>query len=365
MRSRSGITGAWLGLELRRRRRSLAALALLVAVASGVVLAAVTGARRGESAMSRLAAGSRVTTAIVAPNQPGFDWDRVRAFPEVEQVGTLVLGQNIPVAGLEQAPIEYVPGDDGLMRLVERPAVLEGRIPRADRPDEAMGQPEFVERYGGGLGDTPTALLWTRAQLATADRGEDPGAPAGPRLAIRVVGVGRTVLGGLLDVERPQIYPSPALYRQYRGGFVVDGTTPVRALVRLRGGAADLPAFRADLARVTGRSDINIRSVPELMERAQRSFSFQARCLLAFAGAALLASIVLVGQAVARYAASGIDDLQPLRASGMTARQTLACAAAGPAVGGAPRGPPRGAAPGGAAPRVPPGAGGAVEAHPR
>src|SRR3954452_12332999 len=141
MRSRSGITGAWLGLELRRRRRSLAALALLVAVASGVVLAAVTGARRGESAMSRLAAGSGVTSAIVAPNQPGFDWYRVRAFPEVEQVGTLVLGQNIPVAGLEQAPIEYVPGDDGLMRLVERPAGGAGGSPRPDRPGGGAAAP--------------------------------------------------------------------------------------------------------------------------------------------------------------------------------------------------------------------------------
>src|SRR5262249_25141942 len=44
----------WLRLELRRRWRSLAVLALLVAVSSGVVMTAVAAGRRGDTSLPRL-----------------------------------------------------------------------------------------------------------------------------------------------------------------------------------------------------------------------------------------------------------------------------------------------------------------------
>ncbi|MBA3294578.1 MAG: hypothetical protein H0T40_12835, partial [Geodermatophilaceae bacterium] len=76
----------WLRLDLRRRRRSLTVLALLIAFTTTVVLAATAGARRGDSAIERLTAQTLPLDLVVLPNKPGFDWDAVRAMPQVEAV---------------------------------------------------------------------------------------------------------------------------------------------------------------------------------------------------------------------------------------------------------------------------------------
>jgi hypothetical protein len=86
------VTRAWLRLELRRRLRSLLVLAVLIALATGTVLAAVAAARRGESAVDRLLAQTLPATVAVLPNEPGFDWDAVRSLPEVEAMSTFVTG---------------------------------------------------------------------------------------------------------------------------------------------------------------------------------------------------------------------------------------------------------------------------------
>jgi hypothetical protein len=320
-----GVTAAWLRVDLRRRRRSLVVLALLIAISTGTVLTAVAGARRGESALSRLwAADTRPATAVVLANEPGFDWAAVAAFPEVEEVarfcGVLWL------VGLRAADEVTTPCDRNLMHTVERP-VVEGRVPDPSRIDEAAVSRRFVQRYGLGIGDTVTARLPSVAQIEAVERGApEPTAGEGPELTFRIVGVG--VSPWLYDRpnESGGISPSAAVAERYPRETMAANAN---ALVRLRDGEAGLPAFQDHLARFAGRT-IDVWNLPEQARHQQHVIAFEARCLLAFAGAALLAALLLVGQAVARYTAAGVADLQVLQALGMTPRQAVWAAAAGP-----------------------------------
>ena len=324
---------AWLRLDLPRRWRSLVVLALLVAVAGGTVLAAVAGARRGNSVVQRLTAHTLPATAVVLPNQPGFDWDRVRAMPEVEAVSTFMLGMELGLEGIPEADqsLGFPPGDDEIMRTIERPVLLDGRLPDPERADEALVTPQFVKHYRLAVGDTVTLPLYTPQQVrASSGLDQDPGPPRGPRLRIRIVGVGLSPWGQDRSGGTGGLEPSPGLAKHYRANFYDEENGYTNALVRLRGREAALPAFQAHLAKLTGRADIDVWNQPATLRTEQRSFSFQARCLLAFGGAALIAALFLVGQAVARYAASSVADLQVVRALGMTPGQAVQAAAAGP-----------------------------------
>ena len=125
---------------------------------------------------------------------------------------------------------------------------------------------------------------------------------------------------------------SPALFARYRANILgTSGQSYINALIRLKGGAAAIPAFRADLARVTGRSDIDVWNNRENFGGSiERITRYEAACLLAFALAALVAALFLVGQSVARYTSATVADLQVLQAVGMTPRQAVASATAPP-----------------------------------
>jgi hypothetical protein len=322
---------AWLRIDLRRRWRSLAVLALLIAVSAGTVLTAVAGARRGESALPRLAERTLPATTVVLPNEPRFDWDEVRAMPEVETLTRFTLGLEPVVDGVAREHTGFIPADAEGLRSIERPVVFEGRVYDPDRADEVVVSPQFVEHYGKGLGDTLTMSLFTPQQVKVAAAG-DPGPPRGPRIRLRIVGVIRSVWysAGVVDGDGIGMATSPGVFTRYHANFFDAENNYVNALVRLRDGERALPAFERRLAGVTERRDIDVWNFTAMMRDAQRSFTFQARSLLAFGAAALVAALLLVGQAVTRYAAAGVADLHVLQALGMTRRQSTLAAAAGP-----------------------------------
>ena len=82
---------------------------------------------------------------------------------------------------------------------------------------------------------------------------------------------------------------------------------------------------------MTGRSDIDVWNNREYFGGTiERTTRYEAACLLAFALAALVAALFLIGQSVARYTSATVADLQVLQAVGMTPRQAVASATAPP-----------------------------------
>jgi FtsX-like permease family/MacB-like periplasmic core domain len=329
------MTTAWARLEWQRRWRSLTVLALLVAISTATVLAAVAGARRGQSAYDRLLARTLPATVTVLPNQPGFDWARIRALPEVAALTTFAVSgfgvDGFPVASTNTG---FPPGDSQVFRTIERPVVLQGRLLDPGRVDEVVVTALFPARYGKGVGDTLTLHLASAQQI---DSGYDPstGQPLlGPRIRARIVGVIRSPWFSDTVGSQGAVLGSPALLARYPADILGrQGQTYINALARLRGGAAAIPRFRADLARVTGRSDIDVwDNAVAFAAPARRVTGYEAACLLAFGLAALAAAFFLVGQSVARYTAATVADLQVLRAPGMTPRQAVAAAGAAPFV---------------------------------
>lgn len=323
---------SWVRLDIPRRWRSLTVLALLVAIATATVLTATAGARRGATSVGRLVDRTLVATTAVLPNEAGFDWEPIASLPEVEAIA------RFPVSGFE---LEGMEGEDNVdfpwidssfMRTLERPVVLEGRLADPNKADEAVVTHGFTEQFGKGVGDTVVAKFMSEEQARNINT-EEPEVLTGPKVPLHIVGVVRSMWISDWD-GTGALVPSPALYARYGKNIIDPATGNINALIRLRNGEADLPAFRAGLAREAGRGDIDTWNLADQTRSVERSLSFEASCLLAFAIAAFAAALLLVGQAIARYTSASVEDLRTLRALGMTSRQSAAAAAAGPFAAG-------------------------------
>jgi hypothetical protein len=331
------ITLTWLRLDGLRRWRSLAVLALLIALATATILTSIAGARRGQTAFDRLWARTLPATATVLPNQPGFDWAKVAALPEVAALTKFPVVFGYGVQGYPTASTGFPLADDQMTRTIERPVILAGRLFNPHHADEVMVTPKFAATSGKHVGDTLTLELASPQQ---ANQGYDgsTGPPLGPKIQARIVGVGRTPWG--LDADTPGspggILSSPALFTRYRANMLgTNGQEYINALVRLKGGQSAIPAFRADLQRVTGRSDIDVwDNLQQIGDPMHQVSAYEAACLLAFGLAALAAALFLIGQSVARYTSATVADLQVLQALGLTRGQAIAAACAGPALAG-------------------------------
>jgi FtsX-like permease family len=330
--------------ELRRRWRAILLLALVVGLTGGVVLAAVAGARRTDSAMDRFLAYYRPLNVSVEAEE--LDLRAVERLPQVEATGMgaymalappTASGAPDPALG-SVSPLVAVGG--GMGRTFERPLLVAGRLPDSDRPLEAAVDEAFAARRHLGPGRSLRMWGYTAKQVeqisASGGFGAEPVAPKGPAVDLLVTGIVRlpydlspvAVDQDVVYLGSDEVYLTPAFWRAYATRI---GNLGVGQAFRLRRGEGDLEAFRAGVRGLPGGQQAKIvvgSDAETAATRAERAIHVQAVALLAFAVLAGVAGLLVVGQGIARQVQLGAAEHPTLAAMGMTHGQLAAVALA-------------------------------------
>jgi ABC-type lipoprotein release transport system permease subunit len=317
-------------VEVRRRWASLLALAVITAVVSVAVLTAAVGARRAVTAVDRYRDGVGASDAsfqTMDPSQVPAITEAVRSTGNARATGTRYL-VNAFAADPGRPDIAIMSDPDGHYgTTIDRPLMLQGRLPRPDAPDEVMLNELAARLTGLRVGDLVRLRTWSDSDLAALGGGAFPGFN-GPPLELRVVGIGRVPEEVTGEVRRTGAFAvaSPAFLAGHPG----IGAWPPAVFVRFDHGADDVPAATRAVSRLhlipTGGDDegayqLATTATDVYQDGASRAVRSQAVGLSLFALGALLAGAVAVGQAVNRQLAGAVVSGSALSTFGLTGRE--------------------------------------------
>jgi ABC-type lipoprotein release transport system permease subunit len=294
--------------ELRSQRAWLG-LALVAALGAGAVMTASVGARRTDRAYGRFDRAQQGADLVIFPSfGPGLvapPFEQVRRLPQVAAAGRMYL--------LAAEPVLVVFGEAPVGTRIDRLKLLHGRLPRA-LYEVAVGF-TFAQSHHLHVGSR-IPVRFAPAPDVTGPPGDAP-----IRATLRVVGVEASpgefppqFEGGIgTDVAHAGL----ATFSALRGRVLTFEET----VVRLRRGAADIPAFVTELHRlVGGQPQLNlIRS--QQAANVQRSIHLQAVALWLLGGLLGLVTLGVVSQLLAREASVEAAEHSTLRALGMTRGQ--------------------------------------------
>jgi hypothetical protein len=325
--------------ELRSRWKAMVVIALLAGFAGGVALAAYAGARRTESAFSRLLVATRASDVLVNPDDSdgtALTSAKLRALPMVEEGarydGRFVIPADFRTPDdVQSLGTDMVADDANAGYSFGRFNLLEGRMPDRSAPLEVVIDPLLADQRGLAPGDDLRVVAFDHDDVdrvfgqqsdlgslrAAIDRGE-----VGTPLTLHVVGVG--VSPDMIAVDEgfanPQIIFSPSFATAYP-----DLASPYWGeVVRLRRGAADIPALRRAVARLAPGEAVAFQTLPATAAKVDRAVKPQVVALEVFALVVALAGLLVVGQALARQSFLDGTDHSALRALGATRGQLFA-----------------------------------------
>lgn len=304
------MAAVWLRLrgDARKRWRSWTALALLIGLGGGVVIASLSGARRTESAYDRFLVWSNAADLVLFNAADPVDFDQVKKLPEVDEALNAWFAWMIGSEG--HSLLDPVFTDGPGFTTVDRPKLLAGRRPDPTKITEAAITPVAARVTGLEVGSKVTLKSLSPDQLEQAFEGQDL-EPAGPTVTFEVVGIQATQGEFVHDAT---IHLTPAFGRAYIDRVA---TIPVLA-VNLRRGVADQSSFKAGVERIAGGSAVNFDSTDDGAAEVNRTLRIQTVALRIFALLAGVACAVILGQALARDVSEQSVDHESLRAVGMT-----------------------------------------------
>jgi hypothetical protein len=242
------------------------------------------------------------------------------SLPEVAAWGGFSINPSA-IDGLPPFVTPFITSGADWFSTLEGGDVLAGRLPDPRREDEAViTAPANAYLPELRVGSHFTWRSLSAAQAAAYPYGAVPAdfdfrTAAGPVTDLVIVGIVR------MPMESVASFASDGLLLTSPGWRAQHPDAPVNftnAMVRLRNGAADVPALRADIARITGRADIPVKDLSTDVKRVQRSLDVEHTALVLFTAAIALTALVLCGQAVVRATSAGATSVPTLRAMGAT-----------------------------------------------
>lgn len=315
--------------ELPVRGRAWVASVLLVGLFAGVVLAAAAGARRTETAYPRLLAAARASDVFVSPYERRLrgSYEEIRSLPQVAEAGlaAVPIMARVDSSGTGDFLVFATTSADGRFGYtINRPKVLEGRLPRPDQATEAMVDPNTARKLALSVGQDLTLRAFDEEPADRAHIGPGDGRPA----TFRIVGIGvfpdQVVPTQFLD-ELPRLFLTPAAHRLY--AVVPSSIVYEQIFVRLKP-RADVDAFRAEVDRIMADDpdarghDFGFDS--DRTAKVQRAIRPQAAALALFAVLAGIAGLFIVGQTLSRQILLDSTEYPTLTALGMSRRQLIA-----------------------------------------
>ncbi len=314
-------------VDLRERWRSWLALAALVALAGGSVIALAAGARRTDSAYPRFLHAERAADVLLFLSASGTpDPAQVARLPQVAEASVTTVLQ----PGNSDFVLVVLP-EGGRARSLDGLKFLAGRPPRPDRPEEvAVGFVFARDRHLRVGSQLPVDVPGLPPPGPSADTPTAAGSsPAGQVVSLRVVGI-EAAPGEFPQskstTSMPAVYVSPGFVRTDAGARLANADSRgIAVAARLHRGNRDVAGFRAELERVGGGL-VGSSLLADQTANVERSFYLQAIALWLVAGFAGFAAALILVQLLARQSAEDATGYPTLRALGVTSGQLLASA---------------------------------------
>ncbi|MCU1430363.1 MAG: hypothetical protein JWL83_4363 [Actinomycetia bacterium] len=326
--------------DVRRHIAVFVALALLVGIASGVVMTAAAGARRTNTTLPRYFKSALEPDVLVNPDNLEFDkpaamakWAQLDHLPNVVASGEIRGVNAIPVRRDGRPDVRYF-GDiiaanpDGLLfQKVYRSNLVAGRAPDQRNPHEIVINRELARKRHLRVGSELRIWRFTDQDTQVTDVGQLKPRPAYP---VTVTGIDLP----LDDASRATDDPRFGGVMLFTRAFAeLPGVRPIYAgkMVRLRHGAADLPTFERAATTLLAQN-LNFQETRLTEARVIRAVRPFVVALSLFAVLAALVGGLVVAQTVTRQHRADARDHDVLTALGFTQRDRVALGAARGAV---------------------------------
>ncbi len=317
--------------ELRRRWPATLVLAALVGLTGGVLLTTVAGARRSSTAYERFRRETLAADLDIAfDGEPTEDIDAskasVAALPDVAVVTQTAFPFIVPAGSGFYPYLDFlaiVGLDEEFGSTIDRPRMVEGRLPAPDRPEETAVLASYGREAGAGVGDTLAFESFAPEQLRPLFESGDAGPPAGPEVELTVTGIfdAPTFLSESSGNFQPKVLLSPA-FVEAQGERIA--TYPGGLTVRLRVGADGVAATSAAVRDLFGNDPtLELTPASEVDAKIDSSIDVIVTALALTALVAGIAGTVAMAQALERHLSSSATDGRPLAALGMTRRERV------------------------------------------